>query len=105
MLQPMRTKFRKAHKGVSRALRPRASDLAFGQFGSRRSSRSALPRAQIGAARRALTRHMKRAAGSGSASIRICRVEEASSKVRMGSGKARRNSGSCGSSLGESCSR
>src|SRR6202007_2772847 len=61
MLQPMRTKFRKAHKGRVKGIATSAIDLAFGQFGLKALEPERVTARQIEAARRALTRHMKRA--------------------------------------------
>ena len=61
MLQPTRTKFRKAHKGRIHGIATSAIDLAFGQFGLKAMEPERLTARQIEAARRALTRHMKRA--------------------------------------------
>jgi len=87
MLQPMRTKFRKAHKGRIKGLASSAVDLAFGQFGLKAMEPDRVTARQIEAARRALTRHMKR---SGRVWIRLFPDVPVSKKpleVRMGSGK------------------
>jgi large subunit ribosomal protein L16 len=87
MLQPMRTKFRKAHKGRIHGLASSGVTLAFGQFGLKATEPERLSARQIEAARRALTRHMKR---SGRVWIRIFPDVPVSKKpleVRMGSGK------------------
>jgi len=87
MLQPMRTKFRKAHKGRIHGVATSAKDLAFGQFGLKALEPERITARQIEAARRALTRHMKR---SGRVWIRIYPDVPVSKKpleVRMGSGK------------------
>ena len=87
MLQPMRTKFRKAHKGRIHGTATSAIDLAFGQFGLKATEPDRLTARQIEAARRALTRHMKR---SGRVWIRVFPDVPVSKKpleVRMGSGK------------------
>jgi large subunit ribosomal protein L16 len=87
MLQPMRTKFRKAHKGRIHGLATSAASLAFGQFGLKALEPDRITARQIEAARRALTRNMKR---SGRVWIRIYPDVPVSKKpleVRMGSGK------------------
>jgi large subunit ribosomal protein L16 len=87
MLQPMRTKFRKAHKGRIHGLASSGVTLAFGQFGLKATEPERISARQIEAARRALTRHMKR---SGRVWIRIFPDVPVSKKpleVRMGSGK------------------
>ena len=60
MLQPKRTKFRKMHKGRNRGLAQRGSKVSFGEFGLKASGRGRLTARQIEAARRAMTRHIKR---------------------------------------------
>src|ERR1700758_3933999 len=87
MLQPVRTKFRKAHKGRIKGVATSGIDLAFGQFGLKAMEPERVTARQIEAARRALTRHMKRA---GRVWIRIFPDVPVSKKpleVRMGSGK------------------
>ena len=61
MLQPKRTKFRKAHKGRIKGIATCGTSLAFGQFGLKALEPDRVTARQIEAARRALTRHMKRA--------------------------------------------
>src|SRR2546428_13369721 len=61
MLQPMRTKFRKAHKGRIKGIASSGVDLAFGHYGLKALEPERVTARQIEAARRALTRHMKRA--------------------------------------------
>src|SRR5215472_12837068 len=87
MLQPMRTKFRKAHKGRIKGIATSAATLAFGQFGLKALEPERITARQIEAARRALTRNMKRA---GRVWIRVFPDVPVSKKpleVRMGSGK------------------
>ncbi|HEY6259167.1 MAG TPA: 50S ribosomal protein L16 [Xanthobacteraceae bacterium] len=87
MLQPMRTKFRKAHKGRIHGLATSGATLAFGQYGLKAMEPERITARQIEAARRALTRHMKR---SGRVWIRVYPDVPVSKKpleVRMGSGK------------------
>jgi large subunit ribosomal protein L16 len=87
MLQPMRTKFRKAHKGRIHGVATSGATLAFGQYGLKAMEPERVTARQIEAARRALTRHMKR---SGRVWIRIYPDVPVSKKpleVRMGSGK------------------
>ena len=87
MLQPKRTKFRKAHKGRIHGFATSAVDLHFGQFGLKAVEPERVTARQIEAARRALTRHMKR---SGRVWIRIfpdVPVTKKPLEVRMGSGK------------------
>jgi large subunit ribosomal protein L16 len=87
MLQPMRTKFRKAHKGRIKGIASSGVLLAFGQFGLKALEPERVTARQIEAARRALTRHMKRA---GRVWIRVypdLPVSKKPLEVRMGSGK------------------
>ena len=87
MLQPTRTKFRKAHKGRIHGLATSGATLAFGQYGLKALEPDRITARQIEAARRALTRHMKR---SGRVWIRVYPDVPVSKKpleVRMGSGK------------------
>lgn len=87
MLQPKRTKFRKAHKGRIHGNAKGGSSMAFGQFGLKALEPDRVNARQIEAARRAITRHMKRA---GRVWIRIFPDLPISSKpteVRMGKGK------------------
>jgi large subunit ribosomal protein L16 len=82
MLQPKRTKFRKAHKGRIHGLATSGATLAFGQFGLKAMEPERITARQIEAARRALTRNMKRA---GRVWIRV--FPDVPVEVRMGSGK------------------
>ena len=87
MLQPARTKFRKAHKGRIKGIATSGTELNFGQYGLKALEPERVTARQIEAARRALTRHMKRA---GQVWIRIFPDVPVSKKpleVRMGSGK------------------
>ena len=87
MMQPKKTKFRKAHKGRIHGVASSGATLSFGQFGLKAMEPDRVTARQIEAARRALTRHMKRA---GRVWIRIYPDVPVSKKpleVRMGSGK------------------
>jgi large subunit ribosomal protein L16 len=87
MLQPKKTKFRKAFKGRIKGESKAGFELAFGEFGLKAMEPERITARQIEAARRALTRHMKRA---GRVWIRIFPDVPVSKKpleVRMGSGK------------------
>jgi len=87
MLQPKRTKFRKQFKGRNRGLAQSGNQVSFGQFGLRAVSRGRITARQIEAARRAMTRHVKR---GGKVWIRIFPDKPISKKpleVRMGKGK------------------
>jgi large subunit ribosomal protein L16 len=87
MLSPKRTKFRKAHKGRIHGLAKGGTSLNFGQFGLKALEPDRVTARQIEAARRAITRAMKRA---GRVWIRIfpdVPVSLKPAEVRMGSGK------------------
>src|SRR3954452_24291248 len=87
MLQPKRTRFRKAFKGRIRGQSKAGYDLNFGEFGLKAVEPDRVTARQIEAARRAMTRHMKRA---GRVWIRIfpdVPVSKKPTEVRMGSGK------------------
>jgi large subunit ribosomal protein L16 len=87
MLSPKRTKFRKAHKGRIHGLAKGGTALNFGQFGLKALEPERITARQIEAARRAITRAMKRA---GRVWIRIfpdVPVSQKPAEVRMGSGK------------------
>ena len=87
MLQPIRTKFRKAHKGRIHGKATSAVDLHYGQYGLKAIEPERVTARQLEAARRALTRHMKR---SGQVWIRVfpdVPVTKKPLEVRMGSGK------------------
>jgi large subunit ribosomal protein L16 len=87
MLQPKRTKFRKQHKGRIKGVAKGGSLLNFGAYGLKSLEPSRVTARQIEAARRAMTRHMKRA---GRVWIRIfpdVPVTKKPTEVRMGKGK------------------
>src|SRR3979490_66542 len=87
MLQPSKTKFRKAHKGRIHGRGTSGATLSFGEYGLKAMEPDRITARQIEAARRAMTRHMKR---SGRGWIRIFPDVAGSKKpleVRMGSGK------------------
>jgi len=87
MLQPTRTKFRKQHKGRIHGKATSGAELTFGSFGIKALEPERVTARQIEAARRAITRHMKRA---GRLWIRIfpdVPVSKKPTEVRMGKGK------------------
>lgn len=87
MLQPKRTKWRKQQKGRNRGLATRGNKVSFGQYGLKATGRGRISARQIEAARRALTRHIKR---GGKIWIRVFPDKPVSKKpleVRMGKGK------------------
>ena len=87
MLQPKKTKFRKAHKGRIKGNAKGGTTLTFGSYGLKALTAERITARQIEAARRAITRHMKRA---GRVWIRIfpdVPVSKKPTEVRMGKGK------------------
>lgn len=87
MLQPKRTKFRKVHKGRNRGLAQAGNKVSFGTFGLKAVDRGRMTARQIEAARRAMTRHVKR---QGKIWIRVFPDKPITQKpleVRMGKGK------------------
>ncbi|MGB5733579.1 MAG: 50S ribosomal protein L16 [Thiohalocapsa sp.] len=87
MLQPKRTKFRKQHKGRNRGLAQSGASVSFGEFGLKAVGRGRLTARQIEAARRAITRRVRR---GGKIWIRVFPDKPISKKpleVRMGKGK------------------
>ena len=87
MLQPTRTKYRKQHKGRIHGKATSGTQLTFGSFGIKALEPERVTARQIEAARRAITRHMKRA---GRIWIRVfpdVPVSKKPTEVRMGKGK------------------
>ena len=87
MLQPKRTKFRKAHKGRIHGKAKGGTDLNFGAYGMKATEPGRITARQIEACRRAITRHLKRA---GRMWIRVfpdVPVSQKPAEGRMGSGK------------------
>ncbi|OMH28442.1 50S ribosomal protein L16 [Motiliproteus sp. MSK22-1] len=87
MLQPKRTKYRKMMKGRNRGLALRGSNVSFGEFGLKAVGRGRITARQIEAARRTMTRHIKR---GGKIWIRVFPDKPITTKpleVRQGKGK------------------
>ncbi|HET6725513.1 MAG TPA: 50S ribosomal protein L16 [Gammaproteobacteria bacterium] len=87
MLQPKRTRFRKQQKGKNRGLAQVGNSVSFGEYGLKATDRGRITARQIEAARRAMTRHVKR---GGKIWIRIfpdVPVTKKPLEVRMGNGK------------------
>lgn len=87
MLQPKRTKFRKQHKGRNRGLAQNGNKVSFGEFGLKATMRGRITARQIEAARRVISRAVKR---GGKIWIRVFPDVPITNKpleVRMGSGK------------------
>jgi len=87
MLQPKQTKFRKQQKGRNRGFATTGNRVSFGEYGLKASTRGRLTARQIEAARRALTRHVKR---GGKIWIRVFPDKPVTKKpleVRQGKGK------------------
>jgi large subunit ribosomal protein L16 len=87
MMQPKRTKFRKMHKGNLAGVATRGSTVAFGDYGLKATGRARMTAREIEAARRAMTRYVKR---GGQVWIRVfpdVPITQKPLEVRMGSGK------------------
>ena len=87
MLQPARTKYRKQQKGRNTGIATRGAKVAFGEYGLKATTRGRLTARQLEAARRAMSRHIKR---GGRIWIRVFPDKPISQKpaeVRMGNGK------------------
>ena len=87
MLQPARTKYRKQQKGRNTGVATRGAKVSFGEYGLKATGRGRLTARQIEAARRAMTRHIKR---GGRIWIRIFPdkpISHTPAEVRMGKGK------------------
>jgi large subunit ribosomal protein L16 len=87
MLQPARTKYRKQQKGRNKGVATRGAKVSFGEYGLKALTRGRLTARQIEAARRAMSRHIKR---GGRIWIRVFPDKPISTKpaeVRMGNGK------------------
>ena len=87
MLQPKRTKFRKQHKGRNRGLAQRGSTVSFGEYALKATWRGRMTARQIEAARRAMTRRVRR---GGQIWIRVFPDKPITQKpleVRQGKGK------------------
>ena len=87
MLQPIKVKYRRQHKGRNTGVATRGNKVSFGDFGLKAVGRGRLTARQIEAARRAMTRHIKR---GGRIWIRVFPdkpISEKPAEVRMGGGK------------------
>jgi len=87
MLQPSRTKYRKQQKGRNKGVATRGAKVSFGEYGLKALTRGRITARQIVAARRAMSRHIKR---GGRIWIRVFPDKPISQKpaeVRMGNGK------------------
>jgi len=87
MLQPKRTKFRKAFKGRIHGNAKGGTTLAFGEIGLKAMAPERLTARQIEAARRAIARHTKRAGRMWTRVFPDLPVSKKPAEVRMGSGK------------------
>ena len=87
MLQPKRTKYRKAHKGRIHGNAKGGTSLSFGSFGLKALEPERLTARQIEAARRAMTRHMKRAGRVWVLVFPDLPVSQKPAEVRQGKGK------------------
>jgi len=87
MMQPKRTKYRKAFKGRNAGLAQSGNYVAFGDYGLKATSRARMTARELEAARRAMTRYVKR---GGQVWIRVfpdLPISKKPLEVRMGSGK------------------
>src|ERR1041384_6297732 len=87
MLQPARTKYRKQQKGRNKGVATRGAKVSFGEYGLKATTRGRLTARQLEAARRAMSRHIRR---GGRFWLRVFPDKPVSSKpaeVRMGNGK------------------
>ena len=87
MMQPKRTKYRKMHKGNLAGVATRGNTVAFGDYALKATGRARMTAREIEAARRAMTRHVKR---GGQIWIRVfpdVPITQKPLEVRMGSGK------------------
>ena len=87
MLQPARTKFRKAFKGRIRGRATSGTELAFGQYGLKALEPNRITAREIEAARRAMTHHMKRAGRVWINVFPDLPISKKPTEVRMGKGK------------------
>jgi len=87
MLQPKRTKYRKQFKGTNTGLALRGSKVSFGEYGLKSTSRARMTAREIEAARRAMTRYVKRGGQVWNRVFPDVPVSKKPLEVRMGSGK------------------
>lgn len=87
MLQPARTKYRKQQKGRNTGLATRGAKVSFGDFGLKAVGRGRLTSRQIEAARRAMTRHIKRGGRIWIRTFPDKPISHKPAEVRMGKGK------------------
>lgn len=105
MLSPKKTKYRKAHKGRIHGAAKGGTDLAFGSVGLKAVEPERITARQIEAARRALTRHMKRQGRVWIRIFRMCRFRANPLKSVWVRARAPRNSGPAACIQDASCSR
>src|SRR2546426_12389322 len=87
MLQPARTKYRKQQKGRNTGVATRGTKVAFGEFGLKATTRGRLTARQLEAARRAMSRHIKRGGRIWVRGFPDKPVSQKPAEVRMGHGK------------------
>ena len=87
MLQPKRTKYRKQFKGTNTGLAHRGSKVSFGEFGLKATSRARMTAREVEAARRAMTRYVKRGGQVWNRVFPDVPVSKKPLEVRMGSGR------------------
>src|SRR6202162_6009064 len=87
MLQPARTKYRKQQKGRNTGVASRGNKVSFGEHGLKATTRGRLTARQLEAARRAVSRHIKRGGRNGPRFSPKKPVSQKPAEVRMGNGK------------------
>jgi len=87
MLQPARRKYRKEQKGRNKGVATRGAKVSFGEFGLKALTRGRLTARQIEAARRAMTRHIKRGGRIWIRKFPDKPISRKPAEVRMGNGK------------------
>ena len=87
MLSPNRLKYRKVQKGRNKGLATRGNKVSFGEFGLKALTRGRMTARQIEAARRAMTRHIKRGGRGGIRVFPDKPISKKPAEVRMGGGK------------------
>src|SRR5918998_5560076 len=87
MLQPARTKYRKQQKGRNTGIATRGAKVSFGEFGLKATTRGRLTARQLEAARRAMSRHIKRGGRLWSRVFPDKPVSQKPAEGRMGNGK------------------
>ena len=93
MMQPKRTKFRKQFKGRIAGSAQRGNSVAFGEYGLKATDRARMTAREIEAARRAISRYVKRGGRSGSGCSRTCRSPRSRSRCAWARARATSSTG------------